>query len=507
MSKPFPRLKKPTNRVQSPRSIDSPKMSRFSRGKPEDALTQDRSRSSSNATDFKSVQSSQRMMAASSNVPQDKNGQRPAPITVPASSPISISKSPGLKSSGAAASPVMGPKSPKVPASLARDARVPPDSTADFAEFIKSTGPPAEARPPPVRNTQAAAAPSAHKMSSDSRRTSSTSNRNRHQPRDAAAEVAAENRDLVDFIRQGPPSNNPRVHRHVSSSRSPADTDYGYPVATVTGKTMDVPIPEVRHSQASTNATEYSGPSMQSSINSNTALLKNKGPSLPKMMDEDDMMPKRKTRRVRDPYAIDFSDEEDEQIMAAPQPPPKKEESLAEFLRNYQPPPEPTPPPISQKMPKKKSSAPSLINRLRNRESHKDAKNSSGIKTSSQAPESRSLNSRTGTAGSKGGHIPIQVNMPSGYNAYGPIDSYGGQSPITSAQPNSGPSASRRVPMKKFEPREPTPNLGRSGTAELAAFLRDSEPPPSMAAPAIQPPAADESSSFSRFVRRKKPVM
>lgn len=474
-----------TDSMQSPRSAESPKSSRFSRGKTEESHSQERSRSSSNTTDFKNVSSSQR---SSSNLPQDKRGQRPAPIAVPGSGTSSISKSYGGSE---------GPKSPKVPAALARDARVPADSTADMAQFLKATGPAGENRPPPVRSAHTANAPSVQKISSDSHRPSASNGRNRYQPRDAAADAAGDSKDLADFIRQGPPPNGLRMNRPIPSA-------------------VDMAIPEVRHSQASTNATEYSGPSMQSSVNSNTALLKNKGPSLPKMMGEEDMMPKRKTRRVKDPYAIDFSDEEDEELFASvtPQPPPKKEESLAEFLRNYAPPPEPQVQPISQKIPKKKSSAPSLMNRFTRSRDNKDAKAGkslkNGLKGSFANGESRSLNSRTGsvTGASKGGHIPIQVSMPPGYNEYGLVDSPSSGQPHVSSGLGAGPT--RRVPMKKFEPRDATPNLGRSGTADLAAFLRDSEPPPSsMMTPAVTSPShtSAESSSFSRFVRRKKPIV
>lgn len=472
-----------TNRLQSPQA-ESPKSSRL-RSKTEASQFQERSRSSSNTTDFRNAPSSQRMASGGSNLPQDKRGQRPSPITVPeGTSPV--------KSSGSQYGEAS--RSPKVPASQAREARVPAaDSTADMAQFIKATGPAGESRPPPGRAAHAANAPSVQKISSDSPRASANNNRNRYQPREAASDGTGDNKDLVDFLRQGPPPNGLRMNRPMVS-------------------TIDTAIPEVRHSHASTNATEYSGPSMHSSVNSNTALLKNKGPSLPKMMDEDDMMPKRKTRRVRDPYALDFSDEEDEELFASvtPKPPPKKEESLAEFLQNYAPPPEPELPPISQKIPKKKSSAPSLMHRFRNRDS-KDGKAAKVLKSGNKGGESRSLSSRMGSSagGSKGGHIPIQVTMPPGYNEYGLIEN--GPTGQSNGASSAGPGPARRVPMKKFEPRDATPQVGRSGTAELAAFLRDSEPPPSAMIPSATMPSptsgSAESSGFSKFIRRKKPIV
>jgi hypothetical protein len=239
---------------------------------------------------------------------------------------------------------------------------------------------------------------------------------------------------------------------------------------------------------------------MHSSINSNTALLK-KGGAAPtsKMFDDDDMMPKRKTRRVKDPYAIDFSDEEDDDasFVTAPRAPVKKEESLAEFLRNYEPPPEPVAPPVSQKMPKKKASAPSLIGRF----TRSSSNSNSGSVPASPRIDSRSLSSRSG--GGKGGYIPIQVNIPPGYDKYGPIDTKNASRPsVASSSGSTG-----RVPMKKFEPREAVSNATR--TSDLAAFLRNSEPPPE---PIVQaPPPKEESSTSSglakMFGRRKKSSM
>ncbi|RAL64078.1 hypothetical protein DID88_003266 [Monilinia fructigena] len=57
--------------------------------------------------------------------------------------------------------------------------------------------------------------------------------------------------------------------------------------------------------------------------------------------DDEGTMPQRKTRRVRDPYAIDLSDEEDDDLEPPSRPAPIKEESLADFLRNVPPPPSP----------------------------------------------------------------------------------------------------------------------------------------------------------------------
>jgi hypothetical protein len=256
----------------------------------------------------------------------------------------------------------------------------------------------------------------------------------------------------------------------------------------VGGRAVDAVLPDMRHSQASTSVTDYSMPSLHSSVNSSSALLKNKGTSKANALfgEEEDMgmpMPVRKTRRVRDPYAIDFSDEEEDDFDMAPRPPPKKEESLAEFLLNYEPPPEPPAPPM-MKQPKRKTSTPGLIGRF-TRSNSKDVNTfidsgSPGGHTGAMGlgNEARPLNSRLGNK-----HVPIQ--MPAGYNTYGAT--------------NANPPVSR-VPMKRFEAREPA-SLGQ--TSDLARFLRDSEPPPDMT-PTPAPVQQDEPSGFAKFFGRRR---
>ncbi|KAH6610817.1 hypothetical protein Trco_000837 [Trichoderma cornu-damae] len=379
----------------------------------------------------------------------------------------------------------------------ARDARIPDGSMADFAEFIKSTGPAGDRGPAALRTVHVPASPTRSGLESRSVSTISSrgNNRNRYQPRDAAASSRSDNSDLIDFIRQGPPTaagSQGHIPRHVAPFRHTMDSEMMF--GAVGGRAVDAVLPDMRHSQASTSVTDNSMPSMHSSINSSSALLKNKGmPKANKLFGEEgeeDMgtpMPVRKTRRVRDPYVIDFSDEEEDgDFDVAPRPRPKKEESLAEFLLNYEPPPEPPSPPL--KKPKKKTSAPSLIGRF-TRSNSKDA---------NALNDSRSLSSRTGGMGSGNDarplnsrlgnrHIPIQ--MPPGYDTYGPTDT----------NPVSPPM--NRVFTKRFEPRDAA-SLGQ--TSDLARFLRDSEPPPEIM-PTRAPVQQDEPSGFAKmFGRRRK---
>ncbi|KAM6487937.1 hypothetical protein HDV62DRAFT_6015 [Trichoderma sp. SZMC 28011] len=381
----------------------------------------------------------------------------------------------------------------------ARDARAPGESLADFADFIKSTGPAGDRGPAALRNIRVPASPTAsipEPKQSTSTVNSRSSIRNRYQPREAAASSRNDNSDLIDFIRQGPPIPGSQNHipRHVAPFRNTMDVDMMS--GAVGGRAVDAVLPDMRHSQASTSVTDNSMPSIQSSVNSSSALLKNRGmPKANKMFgeeDDDDMgmpMPVRKTRRVRDPYAIDFSDEEeDDDFDIAPRPPPKKEESLAEFLLNYDPPPEPPSPPM--KMPKKKTSTPGLIGRFTRSGSKEVNTFNEGRAPSSRASalgfggESRSMNGRSK-------HTPIQ--MPAGYDAYGPTN--------VKPPPPVSMNNINRAPMKRYETREP---VSYGQTADLARFLRDSEPPPEIVPTQASVPQ-DEPSGFARmFGRRRK---
>lgn len=466
---------------QSKHSFDGSSINLKGLRRSEDTRTaHSRSRSSSATTEARATSSHRRKAGLNSHPVRDTSEPRGSPVSkVPGSAGGRATRSASVK---------------------AREARVPEASTADFAEFIKSTGPVGEVRPPAVRHVS-----NPSKTSIDSRRApSSSGTRSRYQPRDAVIDNRTDNSDLIDFIRQGPPSasQNPRIPRTVAPFRNTMDSDQMS--GAVGGKAIDATLPDIRYSEASTHGTEASmpslpsAPSVQSSVNSHTALLKTKAPLPPpssNMFDDEDMMPKRKTRRVKDPYAIDFSDEEDDEFMVTPKPPVKKEESLAEFLRNYDPPPEPVAPPISEKIPKKKASAPSLMSRFTR--GHHSSSSVSSTPPVPPAKEARSLNSRSGFKG----YIPLQVSMPS-YDKYGRSENKATPPPpplpMSMAPP---PSSSGRVPMKRFEPREAVSNVSR--TSDLASFLRDSEPPPE---PIVRsPPPQEESSGLAKmFGRRKK---
>lgn len=426
---------------------------------------------------------------------------------------------------------------PRGPVPQARDARVPRESMVEFAEFIRATGPPrAEAAPhgPLKRNLslmskKSAPAHSARsKMSVDSGRPSITGSvgRARLQARDATVDTADDKSDLVEFLRRGPPgSEKTQPSRAVAPFRA-VDSDHF--VSAAGFKAIDATLPDIhdtRYSQTSTNVTDHSAASVQSSINSQSALLGRKQMSGPSSspFDEEDMMPQRKQRRVRDPYAIDFSDEEEEEEDDDfdPEPQPRrrmqqpKEESLMDFLNSEPPPPPSAPVPFNlsrtqstpAQAPKKKASAPSLMSRFRQNSSSGHAnllKSPTSPARSQKLFESRSLSSRAGpgTTAASRGYIPIQVNIPTGGDLYPGYGSTGAAPPVPKVPSSMTSGPSGRVPMKKFEARDAVPIPSR-GTSDLADFLRDSSPPPSLG-PSYPTGPAEANSGSKLFGRRKK---
>lgn len=480
-------------------------------------------------------------------------GLRSHPIDVPAEDkarpPVSMSKRRG-------------------PTPQARDARLPRESILEFADFIRATGPPgAEAAPAQpnasLRRNQSTRTTGSPVIASHVSKTSlgrpvgggsGIINRARLQARDATVD-ANDNSDLIDFIRQGPSSNgtNPRIPRTVAPFRTTMDSDQMQ--SAVGGRARDASLTEVpdtrasQASKASTNATELSAPSIQSSVNSQSALLGRQQVAAQAggQWDESDMMPVRKQRRVRDPYALDFTDEEEEdedqfdyQPVASKRKPPPKEESLMDFLNSVAP-PSPADPvpfalprtqtaPVKTAAPKRKGSVPSLMSRFRQNttggtqpppvpsygstttttpnagSTHSASKNSNNRLHSGKYTS----NSITPTSiGSNKGYIPIQVNIPTGGDLFpsygkGSINGIGASSPPPTNTSSSRPSG--RVPMKKFEPRDAV-SVPTRGTSDLAEFLKNSEPPGGMGGTASwsrdDTPSADSGGS-RLFGRRKK---
>jgi hypothetical protein len=405
------------------------------------------------------------------------------------------------------------------------------ESLGDFAEFIKSTGPTGTLYEAPPRtapavnghrganglarnasNSETRISPAASTL----RRAESSAGRSRLQARDAVVPRGDSISDLIDFVRSGPQLGNDshRIPRTVAPFRTTMDSDQMS--GAVGGKAIDASLPDPRYSQASA--------SVNSSVNSQSALLSSAKISKPlpaqqkNDFEEEDMMPKRKTRRVRDMYQIDFSDEEEEyESFSAPKPKAVQEESLADFLRNVPPPPDSSPaliydpaPVATSKKIKKKSSTPGLMSRF----SRNGNGNGNGPhpppKPKSSGYESRSTAPRTGApqlpspqlpSPQLPSHTPIAVQFSTNYKpaTYEPARGGNYVSQVDTAR--------NKVVQKPYQPREAV--YASTRTNDLASFLRDSEPPSSMHAqpqtflPTLQ---KEESSAFQRMFGRKKAV-
>ncbi|KAF7887407.1 hypothetical protein EAF00_009701 [Botryotinia globosa] len=404
-----------------------------------------------------------------------------------------------------------------------RDARIERDSLGDFSDFIRTTGPAIPFKKEEIhsRSNSSAASENSRPIASSTfhkgtngtprnvsgsiphvgpvatlpTRSASSAGRagrpNKLQARDATVGKDSIT-DLIDFVRAGPDEvGGHRIPRTVAPFRSTMDSDQMSSFAG--GKAIDASLPDSRYSQASTYTSTNHSVSSQTGLLNGASRANKPMPTQSSMNfddddDDDDMMPKRKTRRVRDPYAIDISDEEDDdEFEPSSRPTPIKEESLADFLRNVPPPPSPKMTSVfaePPKPPKKKASFSSRFTR-------------SGSTSQVQPPKtSHSANSRT--APTK--YTPLAPTNPK-FNAPPAVGSsqgnYNRQPEIPRATSGSN------VVRKPYESREPVPVKFRSQTSDLADFLRSSEPPPS-----IEPKpfvhAKEESSFASRFFGRRK---
>ncbi|PHH71217.1 hypothetical protein CDD83_5242 [Cordyceps sp. RAO-2017] len=236
--------------IDSKRSLDSPVVTKFTR-KSEETRGQNSPRSSPIAVEAPKSPLTHHHQPLTPTSPRAGDGKAaarsPGQVPVPRIPP-------GLGASSAG----------RAGGSQAREARNQGESTADFADFIKYSGPAAGERAAAPRlkiKTPTSPAPSS---GGDPPSTTSSMNRGRYQPREAAVDTKVDSSDLIDFIRQGPPiaASNHRIPRHVAPFRSTMDSDQMSGAGG--GMAVDATIPEIRYSQGSTNFTDNSMPSMQS---------------------------------------------------------------------------------------------------------------------------------------------------------------------------------------------------------------------------------------------------
>ena len=417
-----------------------------------------------------------------------------------------------------------------------REATIDRHTTRDLADFAKSTGPETAAQLPrslksrllrsSVDETARAETPT--RMNNSGGRSSPTKHQGlfRHsssaartgprlQARDPTLSRAEESSDLIDFIREGPPRDpregTHRIPRTVAPFRTTMDSEEMNGVASPKDRDL-----LTRTSMTSTQDSSTVAKSMQSSTNSRTALLENNNRATPKQTNgtgsapvdrsfglnanvEDTMQPKRKQRRVRDPYAIDTdSEEEEEQEQSTPRAKPQqREESLIDFLRNTSPPPEsrfqPQPLMVSdvQKARAAKGIRPSASSpTLQERSQKLPVSNGSG-KTAA-VPDGVYASNQKRTNTSRSDSRPKQTGTR--------IDSLNHTQPISTSQGNrttnpNGQSTAGLQPKR----------AGVGATADLADFLRNSGPPEPVRPVRSPSPVEAERAGFARiFSRRRK---
>ncbi|KAL4778020.1 hypothetical protein BJX76DRAFT_344332 [Aspergillus varians] len=365
-----------------------------------------------------------------------------------------------------------------------RDARASAESSSDFAQFIRNSGP--ASSPITVKSAGGRRSSDATELANRPSRAesavSSSSRGPRLQARSAAIPKDEANltSDLIDFIREGPPTaGERRIPRTVAPFRTTMDSD-------------DLAYEQSTSSMTSTQG-ESTATKSQVSVGSRTGLLGSSNgantearaertrlhsSSSANMAVKDDPIPRRTQRRVADPYALDWNDDEFDDMLDELKP-KREEESLIDFLRNVPPPEsEPQPPqPFAVNNPPTKTStgsfggASSIKARL--------LRNSS----SEKSPLPRGLSSKssqTSLSQQSAQHSSQYPRRPSNYT--------------TMSTPERNTDAFYGLPSVSERQTE---------TSALADFLRNTGPPPEPPKPKA-PPLKDSSFPRRFFVRRKK---
>ncbi|KAF7182542.1 hypothetical protein CNMCM7691_002113 [Aspergillus felis] len=365
--------------------------------------------------------------------------------------------------------------------------------TADLADFLKNTGPPGSETSRPRTSKSSSREPTdfpraSKSMSSERAKyipiqipSIGPEQRDRNSPRSGAPRLEARSAvaprghrtaELVEFLREGPPNIGAhQVPRTIGASRETMDMD------------------ELRQGAPSVASTRGGSMATRSlaSVGSRTALLESANRStaqgassvnaanLSSSRDSTDPQPARKQRRVRDPYAIDDSDDDEylEELLE-PSKPKREEESLIDFLRNV-PPPDVEPQPLALNMPTSKSTSTGL--------GSASAMKARLLRNTSFDKSLSVKSSKTSLRQQQEGYLTGQSN----YTVKVGMERNGG-----AIHAGYGLSA---VPEKQTE------------TSALASFLRSTGPPepPADRRPSLSGSRGKDSNSFSRlFVRRKK---
>ncbi|KAL4909021.1 hypothetical protein BDW74DRAFT_145804 [Aspergillus multicolor] len=358
------------------------------------------------------------------------------------------------------------PQRPKV--GQARDARPNYESCSDLAQFIRNSGPAS----PPILTKSVSRQSSDAQLSRKSSRAESAMSGSirgpRAQTRSTALPKAEANStsDLIDFIREGPPTVGARrIPRTVAPFRTTMDSE---DLAYEQGATPSISSTQ---GESTTTKSQVSVGSRTDLINKPSSKIKAVPTKPPSRSSESEDMPKRVQRRVPDPYALDWDDEEleamleEEEEKKNPTKPKRDEESLIDFLRNVPPPPETQTQPIAPRTKTPTGGSSSMKARLLRNSSSEKASTSKGPSTK---PSQTSLRQQS--------------------------DQYSRRPSNYTVKPTSERNTDAMYGLASVSERQ-------TDTGALADFLRNTGPP-SPTRP--QPPTKDTSFARRFFIRRKK---
>ena len=395
-----------------------------------------------------------------------------------------------------------------------RDARLDNTTMMDLADYARSTGPENEQQLPKalssrpgtsttvktmksssntIRTMPAPRIPTTRPTTQQSESSKSVGARARFQARDPTVSRRSGTNDLIEFLREGPP-------------------------ASAGGLSSQTSIGNGRASAASTQYSSVAPRSIQESMNSSTALLDSNRAQAKNVVDvtseyrsaggnapapQRNGMPARKQHRVKDPYAIDDSDDDLDEQHTAAHAKRSQDESLIDFLRNTAPPPGSSPPAIlagpsnassaaaAAGSVKRQSSTQGIRERIM-RSASRSSLTRKGSVTHSQ-PATSNDDSRTyyRSGGNARDTSPHLVQTGKKIDAYKPTT-------VTHAAHVDR----NRSHMKA---RGPT-SSSRTGTADLADYLKNSGPPDVPAAQVRQPNIVREEAGFLKFFSRRKAV-
>ena len=358
--------------------------------------------------------------------------------------------------------------------------------------------------------------------------------------------------DLADFLRSGPdgmdgPHGVPRSGAHVqpiTTSNIHVNGRQAVGSGTSVASTPDSFAPS-KMTQSSTNSRTGLLDTSSRAYPSSPNAARNNGAPSPRSIENSHTRP-RQQRRIKDPYHIESDDENDETSLATEH----EEESLSDFLRNYTPPPAaasrplpvgitgaPKPAkqsvtlkeriqrniavipdyrPLPPKAPRKPSSSKSPP---QSNESRRKSQRESSTNTGSSPLSSASRPSINGTVSSSNNNNTHQAPQLPPINArvMSPHLVSQNGSTVNSYKPTQ-PTYTKyveRKPKQQLQARDERGALSRppqsGGMADLADFLRETEPPPPSGPVlggmrSVSPlKEKEESTGFGRmFSRRKK---